>query len=163
MSSQSSHHPQEVLLAQFSLCVHKGGLKPDSFHFELGDHTTQLNTGHANKHYPNKYTNSYNKLTPCCYNKHYSNNYNKLTQCGYNVVPPLYYSTSGNDNVWCLLSFVWTSKQGIITVSCENCFTPLSTQSWQYRDRRKHEAATMPYHYHRQHCTLHAFEEFGAL
>ena len=32
VSSQSSHHPQEVLLAQFSLCVHKGGLKPDSFH-----------------------------------------------------------------------------------------------------------------------------------
>ena len=30
--SQSSHHPQEVLLAQFSLYVHKGGLKPDSFH-----------------------------------------------------------------------------------------------------------------------------------
>ena len=34
VSSQSSHHPQEVLLAQFSLYVHKGGLKPDSFHFE---------------------------------------------------------------------------------------------------------------------------------
>ena len=33
VSSQSSHHPQEVLLAQFSLHVHKGGLKPDSFHF----------------------------------------------------------------------------------------------------------------------------------
>ena len=32
-SSQSSHHPQKVLLAQFSLYVHKGGLKPDSFHF----------------------------------------------------------------------------------------------------------------------------------
>ena len=29
----SSHHPQEVLLAQFSLYVHKAGLKPDSFHF----------------------------------------------------------------------------------------------------------------------------------
>ena len=29
----SSHHPQKVLLAQFSLYVHKGGLKPDSFHF----------------------------------------------------------------------------------------------------------------------------------
>ena len=29
----SSHHPQEVLLAQFSLYVHKGGLKPDSFNF----------------------------------------------------------------------------------------------------------------------------------
>ena len=33
VSSQSSHHPQEVLLAQFILYVHKGGLKPDSFHF----------------------------------------------------------------------------------------------------------------------------------
>ena len=33
VSSQSSHHPQEVLLAQFGLYVHKGGLKPDSFHF----------------------------------------------------------------------------------------------------------------------------------
>ena len=31
--SHSSHHPQEVLLAQFSLYVHKGGLKPDSFYF----------------------------------------------------------------------------------------------------------------------------------
>ena len=35
VSSQSSHHPQEVLLAQFSLHVHKGGLKADSFHFCL--------------------------------------------------------------------------------------------------------------------------------
>ena len=33
VSPQSSHHPQKVLLAQFSLYVHKGGLKPDSFHF----------------------------------------------------------------------------------------------------------------------------------
>ena len=31
VSSQSSYHPQEVLLAQFSLYVHKGGIKPDSF------------------------------------------------------------------------------------------------------------------------------------
>ena len=37
VSSQSSHHPQEVLLAQFSLYVHKGGLKPDSFHFITKD------------------------------------------------------------------------------------------------------------------------------
>ena len=37
VSSQSSHHPQEVLLAQFSLYVHKGGLKPDSFHFTMTD------------------------------------------------------------------------------------------------------------------------------
>ena len=33
VSSQSSHHLQGVLLAQFNLYVHKGGLKPDSFHF----------------------------------------------------------------------------------------------------------------------------------
>ena len=33
VSSHSSHHPQEVVLAQFSLYVHKCGLKPDSFHF----------------------------------------------------------------------------------------------------------------------------------
>ena len=33
VSSQSSHHPQEALLAQSSLYLHKGGPKPDSFHF----------------------------------------------------------------------------------------------------------------------------------
>ena len=33
VSSHSSHHPQEVLLVQFSLYVHKGGLKPYLFHF----------------------------------------------------------------------------------------------------------------------------------
>ena len=42
VSSQSSHHPQEVLLAQFSLYVHKGGLKPDSFHFCWLDINTTL-------------------------------------------------------------------------------------------------------------------------
>ena len=31
----SSHHPQEVLLAQFSLYVNKSGIKPDLFHFYL--------------------------------------------------------------------------------------------------------------------------------
>ena len=35
VSSHSSHHPQEVLLAQFSVYVHKGGLKPDSFHLHF--------------------------------------------------------------------------------------------------------------------------------
>ena len=35
VSSQSSHHPQEVFLAQFSLYAHKGGLKPDSFHLHV--------------------------------------------------------------------------------------------------------------------------------
>ena len=33
VSSHSSPHPQEVLLALLSLHVHKGGLKPDPFHF----------------------------------------------------------------------------------------------------------------------------------
>ena len=32
VSSHSSHHPQEVLPALFSLYVHKSGRKPDSFH-----------------------------------------------------------------------------------------------------------------------------------
>ena len=60
VSSQSSHHPQEVLLAQFSLYVHKGGLKPDSFHFltmiynrlggYLGLRQTSVNC-HAQKFY----------------------------------------------------------------------------------------------------------------
>ena len=35
VSSQSSHHPQKVLLAQFSLYVHTGGLKPDSCHLNM--------------------------------------------------------------------------------------------------------------------------------
>ena len=45
----------------------------------------------------------------------------------------------------------------------------LSAQSWQYRDKRKPKAGTMPISYFeclsdlRQHCTLQAFEEFGAL
>ena len=42
VSSQSSHHPQEVLLAQFSLYVHKGGLKPDSFHFGVAYSSTSV-------------------------------------------------------------------------------------------------------------------------
>ena len=33
VSSHSSHHPQEVLPAQYSLYVHNSGLKPDSFYF----------------------------------------------------------------------------------------------------------------------------------
>ena len=35
VSSQSSHHPHEVLLVQFSLYVYKGGIKPDSFHLQI--------------------------------------------------------------------------------------------------------------------------------
>ena len=35
VSTHLSHHPLEVLLAQFSLYVHKSGLKSDSFHFIL--------------------------------------------------------------------------------------------------------------------------------
>ena len=53
VSSQSSHHPQEVLLAQFSLYVHKGGLKPDSFHFICGHSAPTPHTSNIGsiKHY----------------------------------------------------------------------------------------------------------------
>ena len=44
--SRSSHHPQEVLLAQFSLYVRKGGLKPQSFHY-LGYRTVDSRTPQA--------------------------------------------------------------------------------------------------------------------
>ena len=40
--SHSSHHPQKVLLAQFSLYVHKGGLKHHSF--SLHFHYVQIGT-----------------------------------------------------------------------------------------------------------------------
>ena len=50
VSSQSSHHPQEVLLAQFSLYVHKGGLKPDSFHFPWSRERLSTLGFHPNKH-----------------------------------------------------------------------------------------------------------------
>ena len=33
VSPYSSHHPQQVPLAELSLYVHKSGVKPDSFHF----------------------------------------------------------------------------------------------------------------------------------
>ena len=33
VSSHTSHHPQGGLMAQFSLHVHKGGIKPHWFHF----------------------------------------------------------------------------------------------------------------------------------
>ena len=42
VSSESSHHPQVVLLAQFSLYVHKGGLRPDSLHFISEDNLGQI-------------------------------------------------------------------------------------------------------------------------
>ena len=46
VSSHSTYHPQEVLLAQFTLYVHKGGLKPHLFHF-FGNTTLEQ----QNKHY----------------------------------------------------------------------------------------------------------------
>ena len=52
VSSHSSHHPQEVLLAQFSLYVHKGGLKPDSFHFQHAGLVFLTICDHENTHAP---------------------------------------------------------------------------------------------------------------
>ena len=51
VSSQSSHHPQEVLLAQFSLYVHKGGLKPDSFHYPPPPSYLRLELANYNPNY----------------------------------------------------------------------------------------------------------------
>ena len=64
------------------------------------------------------------------------------------------------------ISFLWTSKRQYLGFAVCNakmqylltafwlcrdvykyCFTSLSVQSWQYRDRRKPEAGTMPYSY----------------
>ena len=46
VSSHSTHHPQKVPLAHFSLYVHKGGLNPDSFHFiSLGYERVYLSLG----------------------------------------------------------------------------------------------------------------------
>ena len=46
MSSYLSHHPQEVLLAQFSLYVHRGGLKHRSFHLiSVGVNSVGLQRG----------------------------------------------------------------------------------------------------------------------
>ena len=57
----------------------------------------------------------------------------------------------------------------------EYCFTSLSAQSWQYRDRRNPEVGAILYshqitsrvlysaQYHRQHCAPQAFEQYGSL
>ena len=47
MSSHSSHHPQEVILTQLSLHVHKGGLKSYSFHFSGSSWEGRGNSGVA--------------------------------------------------------------------------------------------------------------------
>ena len=46
VSSHSSHHLQEVLLAQFSLYVHKGGLKPDLFLLNSLSAVLDMNLSH---------------------------------------------------------------------------------------------------------------------
>ena len=40
-----------------------------------------------------------------------------------------------------------STAKGIHYNIYEYCFTSLSAQSWQYRDRRKPEAGTTPYSY----------------
>ena len=67
VSSQSSHHPQEVLLAQFSLYVHKGGLNP--IHFICDAKVQGLRQSFRNN------------LEPAAQHE-------SLNQCWFNVVPP---------------------------------------------------------------------------
>ena len=55
--SHSPHHPQDILLAQFSLDVHKGALKPIDFHLGYCKHISQcrsLLSKKRNKHNPGK-------------------------------------------------------------------------------------------------------------
>ena len=60
VSSQSSHHTHEVLLAQFSLYVDKGSLKPDSFHlYDRMVHCMSRPAVNPSKH---------EDLTQCCLN-----------------------------------------------------------------------------------------------
>ena len=63
VSSQSSHHPQEVLLAQFSLYVHKGGLKPDSFHFTMKHYHSVCSNNNTLKMVPKNIHVDFTKLT----------------------------------------------------------------------------------------------------
>ena len=60
VSSHSSHHPQEVLLPQFSLYVHKGGLKPHSLIYWYNN-CYQSKRCHRRWHWfhPGKWTNPY--------------------------------------------------------------------------------------------------------
>ena len=67
VSSQSSHHPQEVLLAQFSLYVHKGGLKPDSFHFILKQSGP---VGHPDCKLVTNAPRKYWAMFQCCFNSY---------------------------------------------------------------------------------------------
>ena len=48
---------------------------------------------------------------------------------------------------WSLLALHLPSARHILLYEYENCFTSLSAKSWQYRDRRKPEAGTIPYSY----------------
>ena len=64
VSSQSSHHPQEVIMAQFSLYVHKGGLKPDLFHF-ISINIALSKKVNADLYIPCIYHEDNSSLTPC--------------------------------------------------------------------------------------------------
>ena len=49
---------------------------------------------------------------------------------------------------WCILKYFSALRaKGWNVKASEYCFTSLSARSWQYRDRRKLEARTMPYSY----------------
>ena len=69
VSSHSSHHPQEVLLAQFSLYVHKGGLKPDSFHLLLISLIQEVETAMEERHtgLVNLHTSQLPTRCSCCH------------------------------------------------------------------------------------------------
>ena len=87
VSSKSSHHPQEVLLAQFSLYVHKGGLI--SFHF----HRTNL---------INRIINLFK-----CFGRSYPSKHKTLNQCWANIGPPSTTSVQHRPNIASMSRVCW--------------------------------------------------------
>ena len=70
----SSHHPQEVLLDQFSLYVHKSGLKPDSFLFFAA--IIVFNVRYIWKTVPDSYTITVKQM--CCFREGYAKKINSI-------------------------------------------------------------------------------------
>ena len=57
-----------------------------------------------------------------------------------------YLLTTGS--LYILIMLMLMNSRPTLCYTYEYCFTSLSAQSWQYRDRRKPEAGTIPYSYY---------------